>query len=100
MRWRTVDGSPLGAKTVACVMAVVALALAFLAPRSVLADEETHHYKFGEVVNLWQNKIGPYHNPQETYRFDKMPLCHGAAIPELQQIKYGTFGLGARRSLD
>ena len=28
---------------------------------TALADEYAHRYKEGEVVNLWVNKVGPYH---------------------------------------
>eukprot|EP00613_Pedinella_sp_CCMP2098_P073348 CAMPEP_0171905706 /NCGR_PEP_ID=MMETSP0993-20121228/5382_1 /TAXON_ID=483369 /ORGANISM="non described non described, Strain CCMP2098" /LENGTH=599 /DNA_ID=CAMNT_0012537261 /DNA_START=22 /DNA_END=1821 /DNA_ORIENTATION=+ len=39
------------------------------------ANEDTHTYKVGEKVNLWVNKVGPYHNPQETYEYFKLPYC-------------------------
>eukprot|EP00614_Pseudopedinella_elastica_P018525 CAMPEP_0172652632 /NCGR_PEP_ID=MMETSP1068-20121228/243413_1 /TAXON_ID=35684 /ORGANISM="Pseudopedinella elastica, Strain CCMP716" /LENGTH=602 /DNA_ID=CAMNT_0013467047 /DNA_START=75 /DNA_END=1883 /DNA_ORIENTATION=+ len=39
------------------------------------AGEDTHSYKVGERVNLWVNKVGPYHNPQETYEYFKLPYC-------------------------
>ena len=31
------------------------------------AAEYEHRYAEAENVNLWVNKVGPYHNPQETY---------------------------------
>ena len=40
-----------------------------------LANDSTHEYEDGEEVTLWMNKIGPYHNPQETYDFYKLPFC-------------------------
>ena len=33
-------------------------------------------YEQGEGVKLWVSKVGPYHNPQETYEYYKMPFCH------------------------
>ncbi|CAM9269803.1 unnamed protein product, partial [Chrysoparadoxa australica] len=39
------------------------------------ANERTHKYHVGEKVNLWSNKVGPYHNPQETYSYYKLPFC-------------------------
>mmetsp|Transcript_35820 Transcript_35820/g.47291 ORF Transcript_35820/g.47291 Transcript_35820/m.47291 type:complete len:612 (-) Transcript_35820:410-2245(-) len=39
------------------------------------AGESNHKYDVGEPVNLWVNKIGPYHNPQETYPYYKLPFC-------------------------
>ena len=35
-------------------------------------------YADGERVVLWTNKIGPYHNPMETYHYDDMPFCRPA----------------------
>jgi transmembrane 9 superfamily protein 3 len=39
------------------------------------ADESTHTYVAGEAVKLWANKVGPYHNPQETYLYHSLPYC-------------------------
>lgn len=35
----------------------------------------THTYNKGDAVVLWFNKIGPYHNPQETYGYYSLPFC-------------------------
>jgi len=40
------------------------------------SGEDNHQYNVGEPVHLWVNKIGPYHNPQETYPYYKLPFCH------------------------
>lgn len=32
-------------------------------------------YTPGEEVTLWTNKVGPYHNPQETYDYYSLPFC-------------------------
>ena len=32
-------------------------------------------YSDGEPVTLWLNKIGPYHNPMETYSYYDLPFC-------------------------
>ncbi|XP_019745569.1 transmembrane 9 superfamily member 1 [Hippocampus comes] len=32
-------------------------------------------YKQGDKVTLYVNKVGPYHNPQETYHFYTLPVC-------------------------
>nr|XP_033779633.1 transmembrane 9 superfamily member 1 [Geotrypetes seraphini]XP_033779635.1 transmembrane 9 superfamily member 1 [Geotrypetes seraphini] len=32
-------------------------------------------YKIGEQVMLYVNKVGPYHNPQETYHYYQLPVC-------------------------
>jgi hypothetical protein len=39
------------------------------------ADEWSHKYKPNEDVTLWVNKVGPYHNPQETYVYYSLPFC-------------------------
>jgi hypothetical protein len=53
----------------------LALFCALLATAGVVADDHNHSYKKGEEVTLWANKVGPYHNPQETYDWDSMPFC-------------------------
>ncbi|KAJ8272904.1 hypothetical protein GJAV_G00094820 [Gymnothorax javanicus] len=32
-------------------------------------------YKPGDKVTLYVNKVGPYHNPQETYHYYTLPVC-------------------------
>uniref|UniRef100_W5LYE8 Transmembrane 9 superfamily member n=1 Tax=Lepisosteus oculatus TaxID=7918 RepID=W5LYE8_LEPOC len=32
-------------------------------------------YKQGDPVTLYVNKVGPYHNPQETYHYYTLPVC-------------------------
>ncbi|XP_077592666.1 transmembrane 9 superfamily member 1 isoform X1 [Stigmatopora nigra] len=32
-------------------------------------------YKMGDNVTMYVNKVGPYHNPQETYHFYTLPVC-------------------------
>jgi len=39
------------------------------------ADENTHVYDAEDPVVLWLNKVGPYHNPQETYTYYSLPFC-------------------------
>ena len=39
------------------------------------ADEFNHKYTDEEVVTLWVNSVGPYHNPQETYGYYQLPFC-------------------------
>lgn len=35
----------------------------------------TTSYKQGDPVMLYVNKVGPYHNPQETYHYYTLPVC-------------------------
>lgn len=48
------------------------------------ADEYAHRFTEAEVVNLWVNKVGPYHNPQETYVYYSLPFCSSKPVTELE----------------
>jgi len=52
----------------------VAVLLA-VAPRYVHAGKDTHRYTQAEDVVVWTDKVGPYNNPQETYKYDTLGLC-------------------------
>ncbi|ESR61301.1 transmembrane 9 superfamily member 2 [Citrus sinensis] len=41
----------------------------------VRSDASDHRYKVGDVVPLYANKVGPFHNPSETYRYFDLPFC-------------------------
>ncbi|XP_039139485.1 transmembrane 9 superfamily member 2-like [Dioscorea cayenensis subsp. rotundata] len=41
----------------------------------VKGDASDHRYKEGEHVPLYANKVGPFHNPSETYRYYDLPFC-------------------------
>ena len=44
-------------------------------------------------VYLWLNKVGPYHNPQETYTYFSLPFCKPVDVPaDLPDAKYGGLG--------
>jgi len=55
------------------------------ASRELLASEEgaafrallgsDHKYKVHEQVPLYANKVGPFHNPVETYMYYDLPFC-------------------------
>ena len=49
-----------------------------------LAEEYSHTYTPGENVNLWVNKVGPYHNPQETYIYYSLPFCSSKPVDQLE----------------
>ena len=59
---------------------------------AVRADDENHLYQKKDPVHLYFNKVGPYHNPQETYTYFSLPFC-GESDHLNQGIKYA--GLGA-----
>ncbi|THU53251.1 hypothetical protein C4D60_Mb10t12470 [Musa balbisiana] len=56
---------------------VMALLLCF-AVTGVVSDASDHRYKQGDPVPLYANKVGPFHNPSETYRYFDLPFC----VPE------------------
>ena len=56
------------------------------------ANEQNHLYDRGEPVHMYFNKVGPYHNPQETYSYFSLPFC-GESQHLNDGIKYA--GLGA-----
>jgi transmembrane 9 superfamily protein 3 len=39
------------------------------------SDDHSHKYEISDEVTFWFNKIGPYHNPQETYAYYSLPFC-------------------------
>lgn len=55
------------------------------------ADEASHTYADGEPIKLWANKVGPYHNPQETYNFFALPFC---SDDDLANVEHKWGGLG------
>ncbi|RKO96122.1 hypothetical protein CAUPRSCDRAFT_867, partial [Caulochytrium protostelioides] len=42
-----------------------------------MADEHNHAYGSEDQIVVWLNTIGPYDNQQETYEYQKLPLCVG-----------------------
>eukprot|EP00892_Ulva_mutabilis_P005551 jgi/Ulvmu1/3368/UM156_0025.1 len=55
--------------------------------RSLLSEAD-HRYKRGEKVKIYANKVGPFHNPSETYQYYILPFCE----PETKE--YRSEGLG------
>ncbi|EPS59962.1 hypothetical protein M569_14842, partial [Genlisea aurea] len=41
----------------------------------VRSDASNHRYNQGDTVPLYANKVGPFHNPSETYRYFDLPFC-------------------------
>ena len=76
-------GSRLRA-TVVC-MALLTIAVLGL---GVKADEETHRYVAGEELVLWTNKVGPYNNPQETFKYLSLPFCKAVSALALPHPPY------------
>eukprot|EP00271_Cylindrocystis_brebissonii_P004204 TRINITY_DN157_c0_g4_i1.p1 TRINITY_DN157_c0_g4~~TRINITY_DN157_c0_g4_i1.p1 ORF type:complete len:623 (-),score=109.05 TRINITY_DN157_c0_g4_i1:707-2470(-) len=55
-----------GSRSALVVLLVCAISL------SVSAQ---HKYKVGETVTLYANKVGPFHNPSEIYKYFDLPFC-------------------------
>ncbi|KAJ0703679.1 putative nonaspanin (TM9SF), MFS transporter superfamily [Helianthus annuus] len=55
------------------------VALTLLQVRSGASD---HKYKPNDEVPIYANKVGPFHNPSETYRFFDLPFCLPAHLKE------------------
>ncbi|KAL0905347.1 hypothetical protein M5K25_023759 [Dendrobium thyrsiflorum] len=49
------------------------------------ADGSDHRYKEGDHVPLYANKVGPLHNPSETYRYYDLPFCSPDHITEKKE---------------
>lgn len=43
---------------------------------TVRASGSNHKYGVGDPVPLYANKVGPFHNPSETYKYFDLPFCH------------------------
>merc|ERR1719443_2340861 len=59
----------------AAIRCLAAAILVFAALRPAVANKETHTYTDAEQVVVWTDKVGPYNNPQETYKYDTLGLC-------------------------
>ncbi|KAL4352212.1 hypothetical protein GQ457_06G026320 [Hibiscus cannabinus] len=65
---------------------LVALALASLCcVAQVRSSASDHHYNAGDEVPLYANKVGPFHNPSETYRYFDFPFCSSAPVKEKKE---------------
>ncbi|GJN08526.1 hypothetical protein PR202_ga26459 [Eleusine coracana subsp. coracana] len=63
--------------------AALLMLLALAAAGGVAADGSDHRYKAGgEAVPLYANKVGPFHNPSETYRYFDLPFCSPEKVKE------------------
>ncbi|XWS75359.1 hypothetical protein CRYUN_Cryun01aG0080200 [Craigia yunnanensis] len=67
----------------ACLVALAVVSLCGVAQvRSTASD---HRYKAGGEVPLYANKVGPLHNPSETYRYFDFPFCSSAPVKEKKE---------------
>lgn len=64
--------------------------LVLTVPRQASAGKETHTYENDEKVVVWTDKVGPYNNPQETYKYGLLGLCELEGVDSEQ----GELGIG------
>ncbi|OAY68593.1 Transmembrane 9 superfamily member 3 [Ananas comosus] len=55
---------------------------------TVASSAVNHRYLAGDPVPFYANKVGPYHNPSETYRYFDLPFCS----PERAKDKFEALG--------
>ncbi|KAL1348553.1 hypothetical protein HN51_024520 [Arachis hypogaea] len=53
--------------------------------RNVTSGASDHRYKQGDSVPFYANKVGPFHNPSETYRYFDLPFCSPANVEEKKE---------------
>ncbi|KAL9244937.1 hypothetical protein vseg_018651 [Gypsophila vaccaria] len=51
----------------------------------VYSDGSDHRYNAGDHVPLYANKVGPFHNPSETYRYFDLPFCSPDHVKEKKE---------------
>lgn len=56
------------------VMVVAVVCVAGVEGRTLLSAKD-HRYKMHDSVPLFANKVGPFHNPSETYQYYDLPFC-------------------------
>ncbi|KAL0381156.1 UNVERIFIED_CONTAM: Transmembrane 9 superfamily member 2 [Sesamum angustifolium] len=52
---------------------------------AVVLVRSDHTFKAGDPVPLYANKVGPFHNPSETYRYFDLPFCLPAHMKEKRE---------------
>ncbi|KAI0495574.1 hypothetical protein KFK09_021875 [Dendrobium nobile] len=68
-------------KTMRLMAATLSLLLCF-GVLGVVSDVSNHRYKPNDEVPLYANKVGPFHNPSETYRYFDLPYCSPAPVKD------------------
>ncbi|XAR64507.1 hypothetical protein NMG60_11024880 [Bertholletia excelsa] len=54
----------------------------------IKSDVKNHRFKAGDQVPFYANKVGPFHNPSETYSYYDLPFCS----PDPVLAEKGTLG--------
>ncbi|PQQ15425.1 transmembrane 9 superfamily member 3 [Prunus yedoensis var. nudiflora] len=72
-------------KTMAVGVPVIIALLILCGVDLVRSDASDHRYKEGDLVPLYANKVGPFHNPSETYRYFDLPFCSPDKVKEKKE---------------
>ncbi|KAI4374466.1 hypothetical protein MLD38_012457 [Melastoma candidum] len=64
------------------VFVVAVVFLAAVGTDIASANSSDHRYKEGDPVPLYANKVGPFHNPSETYRYFDLPYCSSGVVKD------------------
>nr|XP_043613334.1 transmembrane 9 superfamily member 2-like [Erigeron canadensis] len=59
------------------------------------SDASNHRYRNGDLVPFYVNKVGPFHNPRETYAYYDLPFCSPDTVFE-QKLSLGEMLNGDR----
>ncbi|CAA6667025.1 unnamed protein product [Spirodela intermedia] len=66
----------------------VLLAFLLLCGSKAGADGSDHKYREGDLVPFYANKVGPFHNPSETYRYYDLPFCSPDKREALGELRF------------
>uniref|UniRef100_A0A1D1XZ19 Transmembrane 9 superfamily member n=1 Tax=Anthurium amnicola TaxID=1678845 RepID=A0A1D1XZ19_9ARAE len=64
---------------------VVLLVVLLLCGSRVESDGWDHKYQERDRVPIYANKVGPFHNPSETYRYYDLPFCTPDHVTEKKE---------------
>ncbi|KAI4307693.1 hypothetical protein L6164_030853 [Bauhinia variegata] len=72
-------------KSMACLAVAILVILFLYCVNNVTSDTSDHRYKEGDHIPLYANKVGPFHNPSETYRYFDLPFCSPDHVEEKKE---------------
>ncbi|KAG2391361.1 Transmembrane 9 superfamily member 2 [Vigna angularis] len=70
-------------KSTACLFGAIVILWCCIS--HVTSDASDHRYNKGDSVPFYANKVGPFHNPSETYRYFDLPFCSPDKVKEKKE---------------
>ncbi|BBN04783.1 ABC-2 type transport system permease protein [Marchantia polymorpha subsp. ruderalis] len=67
------------------VLALLIFSVLVSQQSGVIGSASDHKYKEGDEVPLYANKVGPFNNPSETYRYFDLPFCPPDSLSEKRE---------------